>query len=108
MAELIYKENIKNCYIADVRLDGKTPCSATYMSIRKMIDIQPTVTEEEIRAKAIDEFTEKLYEKTDLECNQYFDNDYSSNNREPMYLCSDINRIIQEVAEQMKAGVNNE
>jgi len=60
MAELIYKGVLKNCYAGDFRMDGKTPCTATYASIRKMIDIQPTTTESEIRAKAIDEFAEKL------------------------------------------------
>ena len=99
MAELIYKGMLKNCYAGDFRMDGKTPCMATYESIRKMIDIQPTTTEAEIRAKAIDEFAERLKELFKYE-SAWGKTEYHKR------FVIDISKI-DELAEEMR-GVKNE
>ena len=50
-----------------------------------------------IMADLLDKVAEKIKE----ECGIYFDNDYSSSNQEPMYLCSEIDEVVAE----MKAEV---
>ena len=99
-------------------MDGKTPCMATYESIRKMIDIQPTTTEAEIRAKAVDEFAEVLKERLKgMQMVELQGEDVcpcAKTGEECPYMNQDIGcqycareqtiRDIDEIAEQLKGG----
>lgn len=90
MAELIYKGEL----LTRIRLNYNNHQNISAGAIKDMIDTTSTTTEAEIRAKAIDEFAEKLKELFKYESawgeTQYYQR-----------LVIDISKI-DEIAEQLK------
>lgn len=90
MAELIYKNEI----LTRIRLNYNNYQNVSAGVIKDMIDTTSTTTEADIRAKAIDEFAEKLKELFKYESawgeTQYYQR-----------LVIDISKI-DEIAEQLK------
>ena len=104
MAELIVKEVLDNEHIYVIEIDG---------SIHKMIfcgdcdwEERPVTTLAEIRAKAIDEFAEKL----DAHCEKMMKDEWN-NLVQPTSWASayaEFKEDVEEIAEQLKGGMRND
>ena len=70
MAELIDK-NVLIEYIKTQKEGNEYMCRLCLDAMCEIVDDQPATTEAEIRAKAIDEFAEKLHELCGMEIGDY-------------------------------------